>query len=67
MMINLEIRKLTSLHVVCDDNRLGSLAVYTLCVMMISLEVWKSMSLHVVCDGDKFGILKVYKFTYCVC
>ena len=41
MMINLEVWKFTSLHVVYDDDKFGSLEVYTLCVMSIGLEVWK--------------------------
>ena len=32
----------TSLHGVCDADKLGSLPVYALCAMTISLEVWKS-------------------------
>ena len=59
-MISLELRRSGSLHIVCDDDKFGSLEVYTLCVMMISLEVWKSTSLHVVCDDDKSGSLEVY-------
>ena len=38
----------------CDDDKFGSLEVYTLCVMMISLEVWKFGSLCIACDDDKF-------------
>ena len=44
MTISLKVYKFTSLHVVCDDDKFGSLQsleVYTLCVMMISLEVYK--------------------------
>ena len=41
MMISLEVYKVTHLHIVCGDDKFGSLQVYTLCVMMISLEVWK--------------------------
>ena len=51
----------------CDDDKFGSLQVYTLCVMMISLEVWKFGSLHIVCDDAKFGSLEVYKFTKFTC
>ena len=50
----------------CDDDKFGSLKVYTSCVMMISLEVWKFTSLHVVRDDDKFGNSEVDKFARCV-
>ena len=63
MMISLEVWKFGSLHVVCDDDKFGSLEVYMLCVMMISSEVWKSTNLHSVCDDDKFGSLEVWKFS----
>ena len=73
MMISLEVWKFGSLQIVCDDDKFGSLEVYTLCVMMISLEVWKftitlcvMISLEVwkftiVCDDEvwKFGSLHV--------
>ena len=49
-----------------DDDKLGSLEVYMLCVMMLSLEVYKVTHLHIVCDHDRFGSLEVYKFTQCV-
>ena len=63
-MIGLKVRRSGSLHIVCDDDKVGSLEVYTLCVVMITLEVWRFTSLHVVYDDDKFGSLEVY--TLCV-
>ena len=47
-MISLEVRKFESLHIVCDDNKFGSLQVckFTCCV----------------CDDDKFGSLEVWRF-----
>ena len=39
MMISLEVWKFGSLHIVCDDDKFGSLEVCILCVMMISLKV----------------------------
>ena len=47
----------------CDDDKSGSLEVYTLCVMMISLENWKLT--WCVCDDDKFGRLEAWRFTCC--
>ena len=66
MMISLENWRFGSLHVVCDDDKFGSLEVYILCVMLISLEVCKVGCLHIVCDVDKFGSLQGWMFTYCV-
>ena len=43
-MRRLQVWKSTSLHIVCDDDKFGS------------LEVWK---LHIVCDDDRFGGLEV--------
>ena len=63
MVIGLEVWKFSNLHIVCDDDKFGSLHVYILCVMMTCLEVWKFTCLHIVCDDDK---LEVYKFTHCV-
>ena len=63
MMIGLEVWKFESLHMVCDDDKFGSLEVYMLCMMVTSLEVGKLGSLHTVCDDDNFGSLDVYEFT----
>ena len=41
MIIGLEVWKFGSLHVVCDDDKFGSLEGYMVCATMISLEVWK--------------------------
>ena len=41
MMINLEVWKFTSLHVVYDDDKFGSLEVYRIVNGLISLEVWR--------------------------
>ena len=49
-----------------DDDKLGSLEVYILCVMTIRLEVWKFGSLHAACGDDKIESLEVWKFTCCV-
>ena len=47
----MEVWKFEGLHIVCDDDKFGSLEVYMLCVMMIGLEVWKfgSLNVHMVC------------------
>ena len=65
LVSSLEVSKFGGLHIVCDDDKLGSLEVYILCVMMISLELRKFGSLRALCDDDKFGSLKVWKFTHC--
>ena len=51
MMISLEVYKLTSLHVVCDDDKFGS---------------WEDGTLHIVGDDDIFESLEVYKSTCCM-
>ena len=65
-MISLEVRRSGSLHIVCDDDKVGSLEVYTMFATMISLEVWRFTGLHVVCDDDKFGSSEIWKSTYCM-
>ena len=45
MMISLEVYKLTSLHVVCDDDKSAR---------------WDDRNLHIVGDDDMFGSLEVY-------
>ena len=52
MMISLGVWRFGRLHVVCDDDKFGSLEIYKFT--------------HVVCDDDKSGSLEVRKFTYCV-
>ena len=53
--------RFTSLHIVCDGDKLEAWR-FTCCVMMISLEVLKFTNLHTVCDDNKFGSLEVWRF-----
>ena len=46
----------------CDDDKFGSLQVYTLCAMIGSSEVFRFGSLHIVFDVDKVGSSEVWKF-----
>ena len=63
MMIGLEVWKFTNLHSVCDDDKPGSLHVYTFCVMMVRSEVYKFTCLHVYMLCVMMISLQVYKFT----
>ena len=46
----------------CDDDKFGSLEVYTLCATIGSLDIWKFRSLRNVLDDDKFASSQVLKF-----